>query len=111
MSVENIKVIKDAVLLVEHASRNGVFKLNNFMVVGDLHQKCVQAVKNNDFSQLDVDTLALLVNILKFSSNSNGFDISLFKAVATIIDSLERYIKSKAQSEEEEGVDESKQED
>ena len=84
-----VDLIRDATALIEAASRTGVFKLNNYSIVSDVHQKCIAVVTNNtSLDELEGETLVALVKTLEFASNSNGFSISVYRIVVDVINAL-----------------------
>jgi Rad3-related DNA helicase len=86
-------LVQDATALVEVASRAGVFKLAYYAIVSDVHSKCLAVVKKSvEPAALAGETLVSLVKLLEFASNSNGFDITMYKVVVNVINSLVAYI-------------------
>jgi hypothetical protein len=119
--------VNAAGVLLNAASTTGVFKLPQFAQVSIAFNECRRIVGEEgiNLSEVPVNGLILIHNVLEYAANNNGFKIDDYDAVVKVIVIFANFLKphmdelakkkqeeeaSKGVEEEKEGVEEEKSE-
>ena len=119
--------VNAAGLLLNAASTTGVFKLGQFAQVSVAFNECRRIVGEPDINMSDVPVngLILIHNVLEYAANNNGFKIDDYDAVVKVMAIFAQYLKphmeelarkqkeeeEKEKQEKDEGVEEEKKDE
>ena len=111
--------VNAAGLLLNAASTTGVFKLGQFAQVSVAFNECRRIVGEPDINMSDVPVngLILIHNVLEYAANNNGFKIDDYDAVVKVMAIFAQYLKphmeelARKQKEEKEEKEEKEKEE